>query len=505
MRNVLVAFLLVVPTILSASARQTNNKAAGNHGKADSNVGNSDVSQADSGTSSKSPDAGYESTINLAESVADSISVPVGSKITIHIINQAPGGVNRKAYDLHFEQYTVEPVPLAVSPFPSSPPSPPPAQESESVEKKKADAEEKAKTAENADKHVQSAKIAIKRATSVKNEAAEKKLLTDRNFSLFTTQLDEIKAPASKNKAKKAESADTKKQVIEKLNKAKTEAVQADEGLKKADEGLKKADEELRSAEAAKAQADEAAERAKAEADAAEKAQVLANETDETKIPAETADLSEALSKLDKNDLDYKIGTAVIDSTKRDITLDAFVLAADQGLIVTIHRGPIAGNDSPTTWRRDFHVGGPGKFVSNYVFGFAPKYDDQYFSRPTGTTGQFMITKEGRRDKVAYVPLVLFSWIPASKGNDTYVNGFAGGLGYDLSNLVVAGSYLWTWHRNLGVTLGILGQQQRRLKGKYHQNDLVTTNLESADLTEPVWRPNLFVGISIRSVSALFH
>jgi hypothetical protein len=191
----------------------------------------------------------------------------------------------------------------------------------------------------------------------------------------------------------------------------------------------------------------------------------------------------------------------IIAKTTRTLEPDV-VLAADQGLKFTIQRAE-AGS-AAKVWRRDFHVGGPGKFVSNYVFGFSPKRDDAFFSDPT-TTGKFKITEQVRRNKVDFVPLVLFGWIPASKGNDPHIHSFAAGLGFDLSHLVVAGSYLYTWHRNLGLTIGVLAQQQQRLKGQYHSGQEVGQNLTSADLTEAVWRPNVFAGISIRSVSALFH
>lgn len=230
---------------------------------------------------------------------------------------------------------------------------------------------------------------------------------------------------------------------------------------------------------------------------------ILAAETDETKVPKEIADLTAALAGPVPSALVTK-ATAVIDSTKQDFVPKNTVLGADQGLILTIHRGS-AGALPEQTWRGNFHVGGPGRFVSNYVFGFAPRGDEQFFSKATDPAGKFIITRSVRRDKVSYVPLVLFSWIPASKGNDAFVNGPAAGLGYDLSNLVVAASYLWTWHRNLGVTAGVMAQKQQRLKGTYHENDTVTTNLLPNDLTEAVWRPNIFVGVSIRSVSALFH
>ena len=238
---------------------------------------------------------------------------------------------------------------------------------------------------------------------------------------------------------------------------------------------------------------------------AARLTKALAAESDETKVPAEVAALTAALGKLDSvNDQTLiDAGQAAIQSTQEDFVADD-VLTSDEGTIFTIHRGPV-GALAEQTWIRNFHVGGPGRFVSNYVFGFAPRGDEQFFSKASDPPGKFTITRTVRRDKVSYVPLVLFSWIPASKGNQTGIGSWAAGLGYDLSNLVVAGSYLWTWHRNLGITAGVMAQKQQRLKGTYHQGDVITTNLQSTDLTEAVWRPNVFVGISIRSVSALFR
>src|SRR4051794_19732221 len=54
----------------------------------------------------------FSSTLNLAEHINDSISVPANAQLTIHIINMAPANVARHAYDIHYEQYTVAPEPI---------------------------------------------------------------------------------------------------------------------------------------------------------------------------------------------------------------------------------------------------------------------------------------------------------------------------------------------------------------------------------------------------------
>jgi hypothetical protein len=230
----------------------------------------------------------------------------------------------------------------------------------------------------------------------------------------------------------------------------------------------------------------------------------LENERDETRVPGLVDALRIRLSGLDPTVAVQKaeIDTinALISKTRRDFALDV-TLAAKQGIIFTVRRS--AQPNSPRVWRRDFHVGGRGNFVSNYVFGFAPNGDERYFSSPDA--GKFKITEEVRRNKIGSVPLVLFSWIPTSKGNEPHVHSVAAGLGYDLSNLVVATGYIYTYNRNLGFTVGLLAQQQRRLKGKYHTNQVIDTNLESNDLTELTWRPNAYLGVSIRSVTALFR
>lgn len=357
-------------------------------------------------TAADPPPVPFDSTIDLAEQINDSISVPANAQLTIHLINRAPANVINKAYDIHYEQYTVNPDPI------------------------RTDGIFKTEAAPAAGKAAADAAAGAKAAEDAKRKAAED---AKRNGTFLA--LDVTPTP-----------------------------------------------EEI----------------------ALQLSAILGAEVDETKVAAEVAALKAALADPGVRSDTKKNGNTLIDSTKQDLVLDKITLGADQGLILTIHRGP-AGALPEQTWRRDFHVGGPGKFVSNYVFGFAPRGDEQFFSQATDPAGKFIITRSIRRDKVSYVPLVLFSWIPASKGNDAFVNGPAAGLGYDLSNLVVAGSYLWTWHRNLGVTLGVMAQKQQRLKGTYHEKDVIATNLQPNDLTEAVWRPNVFVGISIRSVTALFH
>jgi hypothetical protein len=336
------------------------------------------------------PPVPVESTMNLAETINDSISVPVNAQLTIHIINRAPANVASNAYDISYEQFIVGSDPINTGGVFKDP---------------AAQAAEKAAAA-----------TAARTTTHI--------------FALDATEDPEGKA--------------------------------------------------LRLSA------------------------MLGAEVDETKVPAEVADLRTALADPGVSSETKTIGNTLIDITKQDFPPDKIVLGVDQALILTIHRGPV-GALKKQTWLRNFHVGGPGKFVSNYVFGFAPRGDQQFFSKASDPPGKFTITRSVRRDNVSYVPLVLFSWVPVSKGNEPSIHSVAAGLGYDLSNLVVAGSYLWTWHRNLGVAFGVMAQKQQRLKGTYHENDVVTTNLQSTDLTEPVWRPNVFIGISIRSVSALFH
>jgi hypothetical protein len=102
------------------------------------------------------------------------------------------------------------------------------------------------------------------------------------------------------------------------------------------------------------------------------------------------------------------------------------------------------------------------------------------------------------------IPLVLFSFLSRDKAIQSGVFSWTAGLGYDLTNPVVALGGIWTWNRNIGISFGLLGQKQQRLKGKYHIGDAIAANTESKDLTDPTWGPNVFLGVSIRSVSALF-
>lgn len=193
---------------------------------------------------------------------------------------------------------------------------------------------------------------------------------------------------------------------------------------------------------------------------------------------------------------------ALIADTTQTIDISSSVpsLGADEGIIVTITRlgGP---TPIPPSWILDIHTGtGNGRFLSNYTFGFALNRDKSYFA----TTDGSKIAEQSKRDKATMVPLVLFSWLPRNRATNSWIPSWTAGLGYDLSNPVVAAGAIWTWNRNLGIAVGLLGQKQQRLKGKYHIGDAVAANSESKDLTDPTWGPNVFVGISIRSVSALF-
>jgi hypothetical protein len=201
---------------------------------------------------------------------------------------------------------------------------------------------------------------------------------------------------------------------------------------------------------------------------------------------------------------DADVAATLEEETKQTIDISELFpsIAPDEGIVVSVSRID-CDNPPDQPWSLDVHPGvGTGKFLSNYVFGFAPNRDKRYFAKADGSV--FKIAPQARRDNGTMVPLVLFSWLPRSRALGAWVPSWTAGLGFDLSNPVVAVGGLWTWNRNLGVSVGVLGQKQQRLKGKYQVGQEVAANLESTDLTESTWAPNVYVGISIRSVTALF-
>jgi hypothetical protein len=176
-------------------------------------------------------------------------------------------------------------------------------------------------------------------------------------------------------------------------------------------------------------------------------------------------------------------------------------IGADEGVLLKITR--VSGTNPPPPWTLNIHPGtGNGKFLTNYTFGFALNRDKAYFANGTGNDAK--IAEQVKRDKAQMIPLVLFSFLSRDKAIQSGVFSWTAGLGYDLSNPVVALGGIWTWNRNIGISFGLLSQKQQRLKGKYHIGDPIAANTESKDLTDPTWGPNVFLGVSIRSVSALF-
>lgn len=143
-----------------------------------------------------------------------------------------------------------------------------------------------------------------------------------------------------------------------------------------------------------------------------------------------------------------------------------------------------------------------GKWVTTYGFGFstASINAETFHSKQLADTSLFQIIKNKKRDflELNYVPAIFFSFFPTQNFNKCWNHSLTAGLGFDLLAPVVFFGYNGLFYQNIGLSAGVVFQQQYRLKDQYSENEFLQTHIEVADLHDKVYRPNLFIAINFR-------
>jgi len=182
-------------------------------------------------------------------------------------------------------------------------------------------------------------------------------------------------------------------------------------------------------------------------------------------------------------------------------TLDPVTVRRGEMLTVTVVR-----QDDETEWVRNFSTGKRGEWLTGYGILLVPNRDASYTSYALGDD-KYQIRRSRDRERFDYVPTLTFTFMrPENAPKDWFLSPVFG-IGYDLQTISGTFGYALTYNHNFAISAGVMLHQQRRLKGKYEEGEHYTKTgnvLENADLTETTWAPNVYVGITIRSLTNPF-
>lgn len=188
-------------------------------------------------------------------------------------------------------------------------------------------------------------------------------------------------------------------------------------------------------------------------------------------------------------------------------TEEAFLvtgLDAGQQLAVVVTR--VVESGTAPMWTRTWTTGAKGGWDETYAFVFTltgPLQETYHLEERA--EGGFAITEDRGIDHLAYVPAVLFTWVPAARVGGGGYWSVTGGLGFDLQRPVALFGGGYTFNRNLSVVGGLAFQQMRQLRRRYAPGDVVQENLDEDQLHERVYRPTPFLGLGYRFDASPFQ
>lgn len=143
-----------------------------------------------------------------------------------------------------------------------------------------------------------------------------------------------------------------------------------------------------------------------------------------------------------------------------------------------------------------------GEWLMSYGFGFCSSAlaGKTYHLQQMDDTTTFKVTKDARPGALdlAYIPAIFYSFLPASKYNNSYNWSITAGLGFDLSAPVVFFGGGFMFRQNIGINMGIAFQQQSKLYPQYYEGQILTSSIQDSQLHDKVYRPNLFISINFR-------
>lgn len=181
-------------------------------------------------------------------------------------------------------------------------------------------------------------------------------------------------------------------------------------------------------------------------------------------------------------------------STKKVLD-ERFYIESGKVVTIIIKRGTLE-------WKFIYEGDLPGKWVTTYGFGFTTNAltGNNYYTKQMPDTSVFEILKSRgpKAFDLSYVPAVFFTFFPSKRISKSWNHSLTGGLGFDLVSPVLYFGYNGLFWHNIGFSAGLAFQQQNVLKDKYEVNERVPNFLETNELHEKVYRPNLFISFHFR-------
>jgi len=218
--------------------------------------------------------------------------------------------------------------------------------------------------------------------------------------------------------------------------------------------------------------------------------EIIATAKDEASVPARLADAVNGLPKDCSQVADALRGATEQSVDNGQTTL----LGSGEELKVVVRRTKGDGTTLSWTYRL---TTASGEWRAAYGFTFVPNEDDRFVTEAQ-ENGKFKILAQADRERLDYVPSVLFVWNPPREEPRWWKPSFTAGLGYDLELPVVLAGAAWTVHQNITVTAGVAVHQQTRLLGRYREGQEIAANLDPSQLTENTYGPNVYAGVAFR-------
>lgn len=182
--------------------------------------------------------------------------------------------------------------------------------------------------------------------------------------------------------------------------------------------------------------------------------------------------------------------------------IPSIAIRAGDVLTVTVTRTTPAA-----TWTRKFTGGKRGDWLASYGLLFASNRDANYSSYALGNN-VYEVRRSRDREKFDYIPTLTFSYLRPKKAPQDWVLAPSFGLGYDLSSITGTFGVSYIYNHNFAVAAGLIMHRQRRLRGDREEGEHFTLTGTSVPdnnaLTEMTWGPNIYVGITIRSLTNPF-
>jgi hypothetical protein len=185
-----------------------------------------------------------------------------------------------------------------------------------------------------------------------------------------------------------------------------------------------------------------------------------------------------------------------------ELVIPSIDIRAGDVLTVTVTRTTPAAS-----WTRKFTGGKRGDWLASYGLLFAPNLDANYSSYALGDN-VYEVRRSRDREKFDYIPTLTFSYLRPNKAAQDWVLAPSFGLGYDLSSITGTFGVSYIYNHNFAVSAGLMMHRQRRLRGDREEGEhfsLTGTSVpDNNALTEMTWGPNVYVGITIRSLTNPF-